>query len=99
MKRLILPFLLLWLSGCGKGISGEYESVKADGMLNTTTVIQLKPDGKVTGYMRFADEGTYTNENGDIRIILNKDTSTATFRGDTLFIDGEAFVKKQGLTR
>ena len=44
--------------------------------------------------MRFADEGTYTTDSGNIRIIINNDTSAAKFSGDTLFIEGEAFVKK-----
>jgi len=94
MKKVILPFLLLCFSGCRNGISGEYESVKAGGILDTKTILHLKPDGKVMGYMRFIPDGTYTTDSGKIQIIFNGDTAAATLSGDTLFIEGEAFVKK-----
>ncbi len=94
MKKLFLPLILLCLSGCGNGISGEYESVKAGGILDTKTILDLKPDGKVTGYLKMIPDGTYTTDSGKIQIIFNGDTGVATLSGDTLVIEGEAFVKK-----
>ena len=43
---------------------------------------------------RFIPDGTYTTDSGKIQIIFNGDTAAATLSGDTLFIEGEAFVKK-----
>lgn len=98
--RQLLPALLIacLLSACGSNITGTYEG-QGTGVRSMfgSAKLELHSGGRYYAtIMGQTQAGTYVEEDGKVLFTFGSGTtSVGTWNGDTLLVDGIAFLRKE----